>query len=201
MGTLSVTAKNAAAQAVADLCTHAGLFGVTAISGTTGTASSNVFSKTAHGLVDGDAVLLTALTGGSGLTAGNASNANGAAKVYFVISAATDTFKLSADSGGSEVDFTTDISAVTVNKVTELTGGSPAYARQALSKNAASAGAVSLSNTPVFDVPASSTIGAVGYHTAASAGSRHGIDGVVFETFAAQGTYTLTSGTISASNL
>lgn len=201
MGTFSVTAKNAAAQAMADLVTHGALLGVTAISGATGSASNNTFTKASHGLANGDAILLTVMTGGTGLTAGNANNANGAAKIYFVISSATDTFKLSAASGGSEVDFTSDVTVVTVNKLTELTGGEPAYARQALSKAAASNGAVALSASPVFNIPTGTVVGAVAYYTALTNGTQHAIDGVVFETFGSQGTYTLTSGTISTSDV
>lgn len=80
---------------------------------------------------------------------------------------------------------------------TEITGGSPAYARKAITWNAAATGVKSLSNQPVFDVPAGATVRAVGFCTAISGGTQHAIDEVTAETFGGQGTYTLTSGQIS----
>jgi hypothetical protein len=78
----------------------------------------------------------------------------------------------------------------------ELTGGSPAYARKAASWAAASAGSKALSGTYTFDVPAS-TVGHVGLKSALTAGTHYGHWDVTDEVFAAQGQYTLTSGTIS----
>ncbi len=75
----------------------------------------------------------------------------------------------------------------------ELTGGTPAYARKAITMAAASAGAIAASNQPVFDVPASSTVTHVGFWSAVSGGTFLGYADVTDETFASQGTYTLTS--------
>lgn len=73
----------------------------------------------------------------------------------------------------------------------ELSGGSPAYARKAVAFNAASGGVIGQTATdPVFDVPASSTVAYVGYWSATP--TFLGSDAVTSETFAAQGTYTLT---------
>jgi len=199
MGTLSTLAKQTALDAATALLTHLGLFAVTVIAGTTGTASTNVFSKTSHGMADGTPVILTAMTGGAGLTAGTADNADGNGKVYFVVSSAADTFKLSATVGGAEVDFTTDISAVTVNKLVEVTGGDPAYARQTVTYDAA-AGDPAVAAIPAaetFNVPAGTTTGAVGAFTALSGGTRHWIDGVVFETWAQQGTCDVSTAPIT----
>lgn len=198
MGVLSVTAKNAAVQAAADLITHAGVLGVTVITGTVGEADNETFTKVAHGMVNGDIVLLTAMTGGTGLTAGTASNADGGAKVYFVVNKADDTFQLSETLSGTAATFSADVSAVTVNKLTEVTGGDPAYARKAVSKNAAASGSVTLSATIPFDIPASTVVGGIAYCSAITDGTMHGIDGVVFETFAAQGVYTVTAGSIAS---
>lgn len=79
---------------------------------------------------------------------------------------------------------------------TEVTGGTPAYARKALTWNAASAGSKTLSNTPLFDVPAATTVTHVGLWSADTAGTWYGYIDVTDETFAAQGTYQITSGTI-----
>jgi hypothetical protein len=74
----------------------------------------------------------------------------------------------------------------------EVSGGSPAYARKAIAWNAASGGAIDSSNAPVFDVPAGTTVTHVGFWSAASGGTFYGSDAVTNEAFGAQGTYTLT---------
>jgi hypothetical protein len=79
----------------------------------------------------------------------------------------------------------------------ELSGGSPAYARKAVTWGAAASGSVALSNQPVFDVPASATVARVGLQSAVTAGTYYGDADVTDETFGGQGTYTVTAGTIS----
>lgn len=77
--------------------------------GTTGTSvgavtfdnATDVWSRAAHGLVDGDIVQLT--NSGGGLPNGYA-----AATVYYVVSATADTFKLSLTRSGAAVDGTTN---------------------------------------------------------------------------------------------
>lgn len=75
----------------------------------------------------------------------------------------------------------------------ELSGGSPAYARKSITQATAAAGATAASTQPVFDVPAGSTVAFVGYWSGAT---YLGYDDVTSETFAAQGTYTLTGSTL-----
>lgn len=74
---------------------------------------------------------------------------------------------------------------------TEPTGGSPAYARKAISWSAPSNGVITA--TVTFDVPAGTTIVGAGVHSAAS-GAGNYLDGgaVTSQTFATQGTYQLT---------
>ena len=79
----------------------------------------------------------------------------------------------------------------------EVTGGSPAYARKSITWSAASGGSMSASNQPVFDVPAGTTVSHVGYFSASTSGTYFGMSDVTDETFGAQGTYTLTSITAS----
>lgn len=79
----------------------------------------------------------------------------------------------------------------------EISGGSPAYARKALTWNAASNGSMTHNGTPVFDVPSGATITHVGFFSASSGGTYFGMADVTDETFGAQGTYTLTSITVS----
>lgn len=78
------------------------------------------------------------------------------------------------------------------NGANEVAGGSPAYARKAITWNGAAAGAMDDSNTPAFDVPAGTTVKYVGLWSALSGGTFYGSDAVTNEAFAGQGTYTLT---------
>lgn len=78
----------------------------------------------------------------------------------------------------------------------EVTGGTPAYARKAITFEAAAgtelAGSIDVTAAPVFDVPAGTTVAAVGYWTALTAGTIMADADVTDEVFAAQGTYSLT---------
>jgi hypothetical protein len=53
----------------------------------------------------------------------------------------------------------------------EVSGGSPAYARKAITFASASSGSKASSNAQVFDVPASTTVRWIGYSTAVTSGS------------------------------
>lgn len=73
---------------------------------------------------------------------------------------------------------------------TEPSGGTPAYARKALSWSAASGSKVTA--TATFDIPEGATIVGIGVHTASSGGDY--LDGatVTSQAFATQGTLTVT---------
>lgn len=78
-----------------------------------------------------------------------------------------------------------------LNTGTELTGGSPAYARQAPSFGATANGDATSQVT--FDVPAGSTVNTVGFYTAVSGGTPVHTEALaVPESYGAQGTYALT---------
>ena len=82
----------------------------------------------------------------------------------------------------------------------EVTGGSPAYARKAIAWTAASASATSNSGQIVFDVPTGITIRYLGYWSASTAGTFYGsriLD--TAQTYTSQGTYTLAIGAIAES--
>jgi hypothetical protein len=163
---------------------HTGLLGADAGKSVTGVASTDVFTSTAHGYSNGDVVVLSGLTGGSGLVAG---------RVYFVIGVTANTFQLALTSGGTAVDFTTDLTAGTVTRIVELSGGSPAYARKAIAFSAAAGGVLDDStNGAIVDVPASANVDYVGFWSAVTAGTLLAISAVTRETFANQGTYTVT---------
>lgn len=79
----------------------------------------------------------------------------------------------------------------------EVSGGTPTYARKAITWNAAGSAQMTAQNQPVFDVPASTTVSHVGFFSASTAGTYFGMADVTDEVFGAQGTYTLTSITVS----
>jgi hypothetical protein len=75
------------------------------------------------------------------------------------------------------------------------TGGSPNYARKPITWAAASGGSKVSNVSEAFDIPPSSTVSYFGLWSAATGGSfRGGGPLSSTETFAAQGTYTVTSG-------
>lgn len=81
----------------------------------------------------------------------------------------------------------------------EVTGGTPAYARKAVTWAAASGNTMAAAATlPVFDVPAV-TVNKVILIGASVAGTTYNIIDVTDEVFAAQGTYTIIGLTLSGS--
>jgi hypothetical protein len=78
----------------------------------------------------------------------------------------------------------------------EVTGGSPAYARKSVTFGTPSNGQMAATNQPVFDVPGGTTVTHVGFWSAVSGGTFLGWSDVTDESFAGQGTYTLTSATL-----
>lgn len=77
----------------------------------------------------------------------------------------------------------------------EVTGGSPAYARQACTWDTASGGSMALAAEETFDVPAG-TVAYFGVWSLSTGGTFYG-GGALSDTevFAAQGTYKLGTGT------
>lgn len=74
---------------------------------------------------------------------------------------------------------------------TEVTGGSPAYARKPMGWGAAATSAIT--GAPVFDVPSGTTVVGFGVHTAITAGTYLDGASVTSQAFASQGTYTVTA--------
>jgi hypothetical protein len=73
----------------------------------------------------------------------------------------------------------------------EITGGSPAYARQAVSWTAASNGLIRPTVDETFDIPAGATVDGWRGFTALSGGTDYDGAALTAETYAGQGTYTL----------
>lgn len=83
-------------------------------SSATGVASTDVISNAGHSYLNGDQVVFTALSGGTGLVVG---------QTYFVISAVAGvSFQLSATSGGAAINFTTDITSAQIGRAFGITG-------------------------------------------------------------------------------
>lgn len=80
----------------------------------------------------------------------------------------------------------------------EATGGSPAYARKAITWTAPASGAMSNNGALVFDVPAG-TYTHIGYWSAVSAGTYYGSRACTSQTFSGQGTYIIASGDLDES--
>lgn len=75
-------------------------------------ATDTVTTSSAHGLVAGNRIKITSLTGGAGLTAGN---------TYYVVAPVTSTtFKLSATKNGAAIDITSDSSVFVANQVNDV---------------------------------------------------------------------------------
>ncbi len=74
---------------------------------------------------------------------------------------------------------------------TELSGGSPAYARKASNWAAASGGAKTASPA-AFDVPSGATVADAEFWSASTAGTYYDGGAVTSQTFSSQGTYQVT---------
>lgn len=82
----------------------------------------------------------------------------------------------------------------------EIAGGTPAYARKAITWGSAAAKSkAAVATFPVFDVEGGDTVSFVGLWSAVTAGTFYGSADVTDEVFGGQGTYTVTAFTISIS--
>lgn len=75
----------------------------TIVTGATGQNTGDTITKASHGLVNGDRVRFTTLTGGAGL---------GTTTTYYVVNKTDNTFQVSLTDGGTAVVITSDYSAV-----------------------------------------------------------------------------------------
>jgi len=100
---------------LAAVSTNSFAYGTTSADDLTATASTDVINETGTGRANGDSIVFTAATGAAGITVG---------QVYYVVSKATDSFKVSLTKGGAAVDITSDGSAM---EYTTLTGVTKAH--------------------------------------------------------------------------
>ena len=84
---------------------------------------------------------------------------------------------------------------------TELTGGDPAYARQAVTPTATSAGIWRPNADLTFNVPAATTVGGFRCFTALTAGTNYGGEDVTDEVYVNQGTYKLLAASTGVKHL
>jgi hypothetical protein len=83
-------------------------------SSVTGVAATDVISHAGHTFVDNDPIVFTSITGGAGITVGT---------VYFVRNSVAGTsYQISTTSGGTPLNFTTDITAGQVGRAFGTTG-------------------------------------------------------------------------------
>lgn len=102
------------------------------------------------------------------------------------------------DALGAVATFMSAHSAFPATTGNELAGGTPAYARKAIAWDAAAAGSMSDDGSSVvLDIESGDTVDALGLFSAVTAGTLYGGADVTTEVFGAQGTYTLTSFTLS----
>lgn len=78
------------------------------VTGKTCTAATDRINATAHGLVAGDRIYVTAVTGGAGLSLN---------LTYYVVNPTTNDFQVSLTSGGAAVNITSDGTALAYTKI------------------------------------------------------------------------------------
>lgn len=76
---------------------------------------------------------------------------------------------------------------------TEPTGGSPAYARKAVTWGGAGSGNTNTATIAAFDIPSGFTVAGAGFHSALTAGTYMDGGAVTSQAFASQGTYQLSA--------
>lgn len=74
----------------------------------TSAETDDIIDASGHDFDDGDVVQFKALTGGTGLTT---------ATSYYVVNSATDEFQVALTAGGAAINFTVDITAGTVSRM------------------------------------------------------------------------------------
>src|SRR3990167_5804317 len=92
----SIAGKNVMLDALTALATHCALLSATAITGVTGTAATNLLTKTSHGLSNGNLIMVSLLGAGEGTGLFND-------VPYFVVGVSGAYFSLAETSGGAAI--------------------------------------------------------------------------------------------------
>lgn len=115
----------------------------------TSDVTADTFTRTAHGLANGTQVVFTSLGTTTGLTAGT---------TYYVVSTATNTFKVAATSGGTAINITGSNATVSFNVNVTLPSYTLYYKRLLLvMREMAALGIGNTTNTCVFEITNSTT--------------------------------------------
>jgi len=186
---LTMYARDAMLDELASQITHIGLFeDGTPIGSVTGAASTDTFTLNGHGLTDGTLVFLSDLMGGNGLVEG---------RPYFVVNSAANTFQLSHYPGGDPVNFTTDVSDVTVTPSEELAGGN--YSREEINYDSAADGVIDDTDNGIdITVPSGATVNRAGYFDASTSGNLLAVTKQTPEgPYGAEGIYRVTDSKIN----
>lgn len=177
------TGKNIAADALAAAATHIGLFSKGPSIAITATAVDDKVLATGHGLNDGDLIIFDTLVGGTGIIAG---------QTYRVRDAGANDFKITGKVGVAAKDISVDYSSGNVRKLTEISGGTPAYTRMPVAYAAAAEGVADDTNNGTdFNIPAGGSVDYAGYFSALSGGNLLSVAVAPHEDFVGQGIYRL----------
>lgn len=79
----------------------------------------------------------------------------------------------------------------------EVSGGSPAYARKAITWNAAASGSKAIAASVTFDIPASTTVTYAGFWSASSGGTFYQGVAIDSRAYTNQGTLEVTAATMT----
>ena len=125
---------------LAAITTNVSDYGTTVAADFTATATTDVLTKASHGIANGTAILLTTITGGTGLAVNT---------VYYVRDTATNTIKVALTPGGPAVDITADGTSITVVTATPIT----VAIANALAQQVYDSGGILEAGTAAFIVP------------------------------------------------
>lgn len=137
------------------------------------------FDIASHGYSNGTEVVILTLTNGSPFVVGNH---------YYVVNAGANSFQLSLTEAGAAIAGASG--SGTLASISEVTGGSPAYARHSVAWTNANAGTIQITEDKVFNVPVGKIVGWRGF-SALTAGTNYGGGKLSIQDYAEQGEYRL----------
>jgi hypothetical protein len=122
-------------------------------------AATDRITMTAHGLANGTLLVLQAKDPAQAVELYNGFP-------YYVVNTAANDFQLAYSPGGSPIVFSTDVTSDFIAVLfTEISGGTPAYARKAVAFPSATAG-LSVAASVTFDIPVGASPAALAVFTA-----------------------------------
>lgn len=188
--------KNEALEAIKAVAKYVGGFSQSSEVSLTGQVSTEELKlASGHGLSVGDLIMFTTLTGGK-----TGANPLFVGRPYFVIVSNAEGIKISQKESGTAEVWAETVTAGKYVKLTELSGGSPTYARVGTSFGTASKGKLEDVTGHALNVKAGATISHIGYFQNSSGTPTVGVFTLAApEAFSEQGTYTVASATFDDS--